>query len=154
MVARCSDGPLIAIYCRLCLQNLFGCLIMGFFSYKYNLTFMLVILGKTLFRCSQSGSRWNSVISTPIKMKLESSTTLQPASPSHVPRLPDLLPSPEGASSPSPLLPPRSSPPFALAAAADARSTDAPVPASDSLPTNPHPLPSTMTSDLAAAAVG
>jgi len=35
---------------------------MGFLSYKYNLTFMLVILGKTLFRCSQSGSRWNSVI--------------------------------------------------------------------------------------------
>lgn len=27
MVARCSDSPLIATYCRLCLQNLFGCLI-------------------------------------------------------------------------------------------------------------------------------
>lgn len=55
--AKCSDGPLIATYGRPCLQNLVDCLIMGFFSAKYNLTFMLVVLRKALFRTLDIANR-------------------------------------------------------------------------------------------------
>jgi hypothetical protein len=50
-MARCSDGPpnCYILQALLGLQNLVGCLIMGFFSAN---TFMVVVLGKALFRCN------------------------------------------------------------------------------------------------------